>query len=71
VPVEVDLRAVVDLRDPAIQTALQLTAHNLAMNFRAIPAEVRSRKPRNSANAPPPAVASMAFFTSRWPCLEV
>jgi RES domain-containing protein len=38
VPVEVDLQAVVDLRDPAIQSALQLTSHNLAMNFRAISA---------------------------------
>ncbi len=38
VPVEVDLQAVVDLRDPAIRTALQLTSLNLAMNFRAIPA---------------------------------
>lgn len=38
VPVEVDLQAVLDLRDPAIQTALQLTSDHLAMNFRAIPA---------------------------------
>ena len=38
VPVEVDLQAVIDLRDPAIQTALQLTAHDLAINFRAISA---------------------------------
>lgn len=38
VPVEVDLQAVVDLRDPVIQTSLQLTSRDLAMNFRAIPA---------------------------------
>jgi RES domain-containing protein len=36
VPVEVDLQAVVDLRTPVIQNALQLTAHDLTMNFRAI-----------------------------------
>jgi hypothetical protein len=33
VPVEVDLQAVVDLRDSVIQTALQLTSHDLAINF--------------------------------------
>jgi RES domain-containing protein len=38
VPVAVDLQAVVDLRDPAIQSALQLNPHDLAMNFRAISA---------------------------------
>lgn len=38
VPIQVDLQAVVDLRDSVIQTALQLTFQELAMNFRAIPA---------------------------------
>lgn len=37
VPVEVELQAVVDLRDPAIQSALHLSASSLAMNFRTVP----------------------------------
>ena len=36
VPVQVDLQAVVDLRDASIQTALQLNTNDLAVNFRTV-----------------------------------
>jgi RES domain-containing protein len=37
VPVQLDLKAVVDLRDPMILGALQLTPNDLAFNFRSLP----------------------------------
>jgi len=39
VPVQVDLQAVVDLRDANILGALQITAHDLSVNFRTVPPE--------------------------------
>lgn len=36
-PVELDLRAVVDLRNPATLSLLQLTNHDVALNFRSLP----------------------------------
>jgi hypothetical protein len=38
VPVELDLKAVVDLRDPKVMTLLQTNAAEIAMNFRSITA---------------------------------
>jgi RES domain-containing protein len=37
IPVECDLRAVVDLRDPAVQSLLQTNAVELSDNFRSLP----------------------------------
>jgi hypothetical protein len=37
IPVQVQLNAVIDLRDPAVLNALQLTATELAFNFRSLP----------------------------------
>jgi RES domain-containing protein len=38
VPVQFDLKAIVDLRDPSVQTILQTNSSEIAMNFRSITA---------------------------------
>jgi hypothetical protein len=38
VPIQFDLRAVVDLRDPAVQAILQTNPNELSFNFRSLPA---------------------------------
>jgi RES domain-containing protein len=38
IPVQVDLNAVIDLRDPAILATLQLTRAEVTFNFRSVPA---------------------------------
>jgi hypothetical protein len=38
VPVQFDLKAVVDLRDPRVQTILQTSSTEIAMNFRSVTA---------------------------------
>jgi len=40
IPVEFDLRAVVDLRDPAVHKLLQTDPVELSINFRSVPAGV-------------------------------
>jgi hypothetical protein len=37
VPVQFDLKAIVDLRDPGVQSALQTNSGELAFNFRSLP----------------------------------
>jgi RES domain-containing protein len=41
IPVQFDLRAVVDLRDPVVHKLLQIDAVELSMNFRSLPSGAR------------------------------
>jgi RES domain-containing protein len=67
IPVQFDLRAVVDLPDPVVHKLLQTDAVELSMNFRSLSSGARQPSPRCSASELRRALGSMAFSTNHRP----
>ena len=67
VPVQLELNAVLDLRDAALRHALAITEEDVAFNSRAEPRSSPRRTWSDSAKRSRPAAAWTACCTSRWP----
>lgn len=65
VPVQFDLRAIVDLRDPSVQSALHTNSGELAFNFRSL--QPRSAPTQIWENDVPHLDGSMVYYMNLRP----